>query len=796
MPYVPLPARLQRSHRSRLASAALSALTGLTSVTLAAALSVPATALAQDEAAQEWQLASQPLPDALRQFAAQARIQLLFDEALAAGKTAPAVAGRLTARQALESLLAGSGLHALPMAGGFVVKAEAATSAVTLAPVVVTSPRERLYETRDVNAGALGARELKDLPFSIGSFTADTVENQRARTALDVLKNDPAVSPTTTGASYDGIAVRGFSANALQNVRRDGLLTNIYMDVPLENKERIDVLKGLSGFLHGVGEPSGVVNYVLKRPTRARFISVTGEVQSHDGLYANVDAGGPMGDGAVGYRLHAAAEKVGDFTHFGDRDRRFVGGAFDFKLGPDTLLQLDADWQKKALAASAVIGPRSDGVVVPAESFDPRTLLGQSWGRYTAEGSNFGARLEQALAGGWSWTTQIGYSRTTRIAAFPDVYSVAPNGDVLNGDYYYDDDSAYSTLSAQSLASGQWSTGPIRHDLVAGLGWSRLKTKDGDYVVLPDTLGNIYAPDRIPRPDLTSPGLSSRSTATQTSLFVSDTMSLTERWQLLAGLRHIHYHVDKLESSGAASHLSDQAPIPTAGVLFKPTTRTTLYATWTKGFEQGAYAPVWATNAGERLDPIESVQWEIGVKSQVTDGMLLSAAAFDIDKPLQEVGSDSVFRRDGRQHHRGLELTANGELVRGLNGIFGVAWLDAAQEGVREAAYEGKRPNYTAKFQANAMLDWRVRALPGLALNLGVYHVGNRPITRDNSVIAPGFTRWDGGASWATPLFGLPSVLRLAIENLADKRYWHSTAYGGVLQGNPRSVKLSLTSTF
>lgn len=58
------------------------------------------------------------------------------------------------------------------------------------------------------------------------------------------------------------------------------------------------------------------------------------------------------------------------------------------------------------------------------------------------------------------------------------------------------------------------------------------------------------------------------------------------------------------------------------------------------------------------------------------------------------MGSDSVFRRDGRQHHRGLELTANGELARGLSGIFGVAWLDAKQEDVRETTYEGKRPRY------------------------------------------------------------------------------------------------------
>lgn len=123
-------------------------------------------------------------------------------------------------------------------------------------------------------------RDTQDVPFSIGSYSTDTVQSQRARTALDVLKNDPSVSAVTYAASFDGVAVRGFSANTFNNVRRDGLLANVYADVPLENKERIDVLKGVSGFLYGVGDPSGLVNYVTKRPTRDHLLSVTGELRT------------------------------------------------------------------------------------------------------------------------------------------------------------------------------------------------------------------------------------------------------------------------------------------------------------------------------------------------------------------------------------------------------------------------------------------------------------------------------------------------------------------------------------
>lgn len=667
-------------------------------------------------------------------------------------------------------------------------------SAKTLDAIIVTGQRPRLFEIDDVNAGALGSRELKDLPFSIASFAADTIEEQRARTALDVLKNDPSVTPVTPGASYDGIAVRGFSANALNNVRRDGLATNVYMDVPLENKERVDVLKGLSGFLYGVGEPSGVVNYVLKRPTRDRFASLTGEGSSRDGRYFALDAGGPMAGGDAGYRVNAATEKVGDYHHYGDLERNFVSGAFDFRLGDGALLQLDADYQKKQLAASALLGPRSDGTLVPAGSFDPRTLVGQPWGRYRSRGWNLGSRLDVTLAAGWLLTTQLGASRTGRDAAFPDVYEVAPSGDVLSGDYYYAPDQKFTTTAGQSYLSGKLDDGSIRHDLVFGVAAARNELRDGGFLVFPETVGNIYAPRSFPKPDLDRATAKNRTRTTQRSLFASDTVSLGEHWQLLAGARYLRYGSDTTFVGGGQRDFSVGTTVPTAGLLFKPNTAVTFYGTYTEGFEQGAYAPVWASNGGQRLDPIRSRQREFGAKWQALPSLLASVAWFDIDKPLQEVDPvDNVFKQHGRQHHRGLELTANGALTERLSAIAGASWLDAMQEDTGNPRLEGKRPSNTARFQANLFVDYRLAAIEGLAVNAGYFHVGDRYLDRANTVRVPGYGRWDTGLAYATRLAGAPSVLRLYVENLADRRYWQSAIYGGVLQGNPRTARLSMT---
>ncbi|RQO61586.1 TonB-dependent siderophore receptor [Variovorax sp. KBW07] len=758
-------------------------------------------------------IAAGSLDSVLGRFGREANVMIAIDPTLTQGLESPGLQGSFSVPEGLGRLLAGSGLEALPGAsGGWRLRkatgtaagaqaptpqgAEAATGPA-LAPVIVSARRERLYDVQDVNAGALGIRSLQDLPFAVGSYTVDTIEAQRARTALDVLRNDPSVTPTSGFSSFDGVAVRGFSANSFNNVRRDGLLANVYSDVPLENKERVDVLKGLSGFLYGVGEPSGIVNYVVKRPTRERFASVTAEVRSYGGRYAAVDAGGPLNEGGtVGYRFNAATEKVGDFTHFGDLKRDFLSGAVDIKINRDALLQLDFDWQKKSLAASGMIGPRSDGTVLAASRFDPRTLVGQPWGQYKTDAWNIGARLDYALNSNWDLTAQLGFSRSKRNALFFNASQIAPNGDVLKGNTRYEAE-PYPTAAGQVFTTGRFKTGTVGHEAVIGYSYSSLQSPDGDYQRFPQLIGNVFRPLPYLQPYLSDNTHLPASTARQSSVFVSDTLSFTPQWQLLVGARHISYASDIGSKYDGTPKYTTRVTVPTLSAMYKPSERTTVYATYGEGFEQGAYAPSYAENALQKLGPIKSRQYEIGVKSRVLDGLMVTAAAFDMDKPLQAVTpSDNIFRQQGRQRHRGVEFTANGEITPQLSGIAGVSWLDAEQRDTGDATLEGRRPSNVARFQANVFLDYRLTSVPGLSFNTGIYHVGNRPLDRANTMIVPGFTRWDLGAAYVTKLMGKSSVIRLSIENVANRRYWSSVNYGGVTQGNPRIVRLATTVNF
>ncbi len=60
----------------------------------------------------------------------------------------------------------------------------------------------------------------------------------------------------------------------------------------------------------------------------------------------------------------------------------------------------------------------------------------------------------------------------------------------------------------------------------------------------------------------------------------------------------------------------------------------------------------------------------------------------------------------------------------------------------------------------------------------------------------PAGDRYDLGARYATALFGRKTTFRAAVRNVTNKSYWSPTTGGHLIQGEPRSVWLSMTTDF
>jgi len=180
-------------------------------------------------------------------------------------------------------------LLALALSPALVLAADPAV----LEAVTVTVPGEGSddYQARRASVSAYDDAELLDTPASVSVVTQQMLADQQARLLSEVLKNDAAVGESYAPIGYyENFVVRGFSLNAASSYKINGRTITGEQNVALENKQQVELLKGLAGLQAGVSEPGGLVNYVTKRPKDVRAVTVSSNEQGE--RYLATDVGG------------------------------------------------------------------------------------------------------------------------------------------------------------------------------------------------------------------------------------------------------------------------------------------------------------------------------------------------------------------------------------------------------------------------------------------------------------------------------------------------------------------------
>ena len=135
----------------------------------------------------------------------------------------------------------------------------------TLKPVTVEE--RAAAPTADITG--FGDAPLSEVPISATVIGRRQIEAAGARRLADLTSFDPSVTDAYNAPGYwDFLSIRGFTLDNRFNYRREGLPISAQTVIPLDNKERIEILKGTSGIQAGTSAPGGLVNYVVKRPTQ------------------------------------------------------------------------------------------------------------------------------------------------------------------------------------------------------------------------------------------------------------------------------------------------------------------------------------------------------------------------------------------------------------------------------------------------------------------------------------------------------------------------------------------------
>ncbi len=680
---------------------------------------------------------------------------------------------------------------------------------LSLRPVTIT---ERAAPAADITG--FGDVPLSEQPLSATAVNRKQIEASGARRLADLTSLDASVTDAYNAPGYwDFISIRGFTLDNRFNYRREGLPISAETTIPLDNKERVEILKGTSGIQAGTSAPGGLVNYVVKRPTEQNLREARIEISSRSSVLGALDLGGRFGaEQAFGYRLNVAQERLRPLVNNMNGERSLAALAADWRITRDSVLEAEIEWSHRQQASQ--VGYSLLGNVLPAVPDPRRNLNNQPWTQPSVFDATTGTlRFSQALGNDWRWSAQLGsqHLKSDDYTAFPFGCGAQGNYDryCSDGTFDYYDFRSQNEQRRQDAASlklqGKLSTGGVTHDLSATLMTSRVRNRFGMQAFNWVGTGNINGTAVVP-PDASLTVLGTNRNERSRELSVQDLMRWSENFRTWAGLRLTRLQRDSIMSDGTLpTGYSQSLTTPWLAASYKLGVNTMAYASWGQGLESQLVPNNSAlyTNAGVALPALKSKQWELGIKG-AQGRMTWQLAWFDITRPMTNIDycnrtfSPCTGQYDGKATHRGLE--ANAQWSQGPWRVGGgLTLLDAKRQGSTiEPATNGKHPPNVPAVVARLQSAWKLAAVPGLELQGNLSHEGRRAVLADESAHIPAWTRLDAALRYETTMAGAATTWTLGVDNLTNKRYWKESPYqfGHVYlyPGSARTLRLSLTA--
>ncbi|UVM54531.1 TonB-dependent siderophore receptor [Pseudomonas sp. B21-012] len=684
-----------------------------------------------------------------------------------------------------------------------------AEDSITLAPLQVSQVYSEGYQAREAAVGGFQPAPLLDTPASIAVFNEQLLADRQVRKLSEVLQSDASVGESYAPIGYyENFNVRGFELNAASSYKINGQTIAGEQNVALENKQQVELLKGLSGLQSGVSEPGGLINYVTKRPEDVRSVTVSSNEQGE--RYLATDLGGWFGsERQFGLRANLAHEDIRSYVDHADGKRDFASLAFDWQINPDAVLQLDAEYQQRE--QRSVPGYQLLGGNSLPHGIDPHDRLAyQHWANpVSIDSLNLGGRFEYRFSD--NWTGSVSASRSKVVI---DDYSSFAWGSSEGvyfseaGDYdiydYRSPDDTRRTDEAQVALNGRFDSLGVGHELTIGSSAQRRTLDQRPYFNEWIGSGNIYQQTPALEPSEKTPGHSTRRLdSRQYGIFASDRISFNEHWQTVLGARLVRLDEKTFgEDGNSGRHTRDYQLLPNAALIYKPRPDIALYTSYSKGLSSGGTAPWFASNGAEILAPTLSHQLEVGIKRD-WQRLSLSAALFQLRQAYQYSQPDGAggftYVQQGQQKNIGLELGASGWLTSNLQINASAAAIRARVKNSGTADYEDHQalnvPNLRAAVQADYSLP-----IPGLALLGGARYSASKYANQAGTVEVGSYAVFDLGSRYSTRIGGYDTVLRLMVDNVFDKRYWRDAGEylgdGYLFQGAPRTARVSASVSF
>ncbi|HBO4750821.1 Fe(3+)-pyochelin receptor FptA [Pseudomonas aeruginosa] len=665
---------------------------------------------------------------------------------------------------------------------------------------------ESTSATQPPGVTTLGKVPLKprELPQSASVIDHERLEQQNLFSLDEAMQQATGVTVQPFQLLTTAYYVRGFKVDSFELDGVPALLGNTASSPQdMAIYERVEILRGSNGLLHGTGNPAATVNLVRKRPQREFAASTTLSAGRWDRYRAEVDVGGPLSaSGNVRGRAVAAYEDRDYFYDVADQGTRLLYGVTEFDLSPDTLLTVGAQYQHiDSITNMAGVPMAKDGANL---GLSRDTYLDVDWDRFKWDTYRAFGSLEQQLGGGWKGKVSAEYqeadSRLRYAGSFGAIDPQTGDGGQLTG-------AAYKFKSIQRSLDANLN-GPVRlfgltHELLGGVTYAQGETRQDTarFLNLPNTPVNVYRwdPHGVPRPQIgqyTSPGT---TTTTQKGLYALGRIKLAEPLTLVVGGRESWWDQD----TPATRFKPGRQFTPYGGLIWDFARDWSWYVSYAEVYQPQADRQTWNS---EPLSPVEGKTYETGIKGELADGRLnLSLAAFRIDlenNPQEDPDhpgppNNPFYISGGKVRSQGFELEGTGYLTPywSLSAGYTYTSTEYLKDSQNDSGtrYSTFTPRHLLRLWSNYDLPWQDRRW-----SVG----GGLQAQSDYSVDYRGVSMRQGGYALVNMRLGYKIdehwTAAVNVNNLFDRTYYQSlfNPNWNNRYGEPRSFNVSLRGAF
>lgn len=649
-----------------------------------------------------------------------------------------------------------------------------------------------------VSQGATGlTMDISETPQSISVISDELMQDFSAFNVNDALRLATGVTVEAWETNRTNYSSRGFE---IKNTQIDGVgLPNdwgiVTGSVEAYGYDKIEVIRGANGLLTGVGNASGTLNYVRKRPTN----ETGGEIGASLGSYNMKRVQGDYNvllteDGRWAARVVGVAEGKESHLDGLENDLGYVYAVVDGQLTDYSTLTVGYSYQDAKTDGNTwggLIFNYTDGT--QAEWDDSATTT-QDWTMWDTINRN--AFIEYALQFSEDWRLNINYNR--REFEEQDtlfyVYGSIDKDTGLGGlGWPARYDSEIDADLIEFKLTGFYELFGREHEATLGMSYAQSRDVMYNRAAASDaaawglTPAFPYALDAIPEPEWGAQTLYSDIEQNLSRYFGSTKLNATDDLFFIVGFNAIDFERSG-DNAGTLIDNSESEVSPYVGATYKATDNINAYVSYSD-----IYQPQEQYNlAGEYLDPTKGKNLEAGLKAQWFDDRLLTTFAL-FTAEQENLATYAGINPDNGQYYyvgtnvesKGFEVEVTGQLTENLSVIMGYTHVEVEDESGADAN------TWAPQDYVNYTVNYVLPAAPALSMGLNgrwQSQTSNMDynVTQDSYLLVNAYASYD---------FTEQLSARLNINNLTDEKYI-SSVHSSFFYAAPANAMVSVNYQF